>query len=60
MLPEHPNKATKRRGPTRYPGIVKAASALGVSRIHLWYVLTSQRQSPKLQQRYAALKRDAA
>jgi 16S rRNA U1498 N3-methylase RsmE len=59
MLREHRRKSSKKRGPTRYPGIVRHASQLGVSRIHLWYVLTGQRDSKPLLRRYHELKEAA-
>jgi hypothetical protein len=37
----------------RFPGIVKHAAHLGVSRIHLYYVLIGERRSPRIE-RYAA------
>lgn len=40
----------------RFPGIVAAARRLGVSRVHLYYVLRGDRKSPGLQRRYEALK----
>ena len=36
----------------RFPGISQAARTLGVSRTHLWYVLTGRRQSRSLLARY--------
>jgi len=33
----------------RYPGIVAAARELGVSRIHLYYVLRGERKSPRIE-----------
>lgn len=60
MLRERTNKASKNRGPTKYRGIVRDATELGVSRIHLWYVLTGQRESIPLLKRYRELKRKAA
>lgn len=33
----------------RFPGIVARARALGVSRIHLYYVLTGERRSPRIE-----------
>jgi hypothetical protein len=44
----------------RFPGIVAQARALGVSRIHLWYVMTGRRDSNPLMRRYRALKRAQA
>ncbi len=43
-----------RRGPTRFPRIGAACTALGCSRTHLYYVLTGQRQSRSLLRRYEA------
>ena len=40
------------RRKTRFPHIGKACEELGVSRTHLYYVLTGQRKSPKLLRRY--------
>lgn len=37
------------RGRTRFPGIVEHARALGVSRIHLYFVLTGVRRSPRIE-----------
>lgn len=39
----------------RYPGIVKHAAMLGVSRQHLWLVLHGRRQSLRLMDRYNQL-----
>jgi hypothetical protein len=39
----------------RYAGISKHAQELGVSRIHLWYVLEGRRESRRLKERYHAL-----
>ena len=39
----------------RFPGIVRDSQILGVSRIHLYFVLTGVRKSPLLN-RYRALK----
>jgi hypothetical protein len=51
-------KATNRkgRGPTRFPTIGRDAAALGVTRWHLWKVLTGERQSAALSRRYRDLK----
>lgn len=46
-----------RRGKTRFPGIEKDAKFLGVSRVHLWSVLTGKRTSARLTKEYAALKK---
>lgn len=40
-------KAAIRR--IRFPGIVKLAGELGVSRIHLYYVLNGERRSPRIE-----------
>ena len=37
---------------TRFPGICAAASALGVNRIHLYLVLSGQRESRRLMARW--------
>lgn len=37
-----------------YPGITRAATDLGVSRIHLWKVLTGERESKPLMARWHA------
>jgi hypothetical protein len=44
-----------RRGETRFPGIKRHAQELGVSRPHLFMVLTGQRVSSSLEKKYAAL-----
>lgn len=59
MLRQHSERSKTKRGPTKYPGIVRDASALGVTRIHLWLVLTGRRESRSLTARYAALKKAA-
>lgn len=33
----------------RFPGIVQLARELGVSRIHLYYVLNGERRSPRIE-----------
>lgn len=44
----------------RFPGIVSAASKLGVSRIHLWYVLRGVREDTRdFVRRYRKLAREA-
>lgn len=50
-LPE-PSEQKKKRA-VRFPGIVAHARALGVSRIHLYYVLIGERRSPRIEA-YAA------
>jgi hypothetical protein len=37
---------------TRFPGICEDAKALGVSRSHLYFVLTGQRKSPRIEEYY--------
>lgn len=54
------NLQRPRRGATRFPGIVKDAARLGVNRIHLYLVLTGQRESRPLLRRYTELKRGGA
>ncbi len=49
-----------RRGPTRFPRIGAACKALGVSRTHLYYVLTGARRSPRLLRRYQSFAARAA
>jgi hypothetical protein len=44
-----------KRGKTRFPGIVWQASALGVTRHHLYQVLTGTRPSRSLIRRYEEL-----
>lgn len=44
----------------RYHGIVADARSLGVSRVHLWFVLSGRRRSLSLLRNYHALKRQAA
>jgi hypothetical protein len=46
MLREH--RAKSKRA-IRFHGIVNHAKALGVSRIHLYYVLTGVRRSPRIE-----------
>lgn len=53
MLREHATRRgvktqTGRRG-TKFPGIVAAARDLGVSRIHLYYVLIGERESKRIE-----------
>lgn len=48
MLREHEQKRTPNKR-TRFPGIVRAAKGLGVSRIHLYYVLIGERRSPRIE-----------
>jgi hypothetical protein len=44
----------------KFKGITKDASALKISRAHLWMVLTGHRASKILSARYKALKKEAA
>lgn len=44
-----------RRGETRFPGIKRHAEELGVTRPHLWQVLTGSRSSASLLSKYKAL-----
>lgn len=44
----------------RFPNIVSDAKSLGVSRIHLYFVLSGRRESPGLLRRYHDLKKGAA
>jgi hypothetical protein len=37
---------------TRFPGICEDAKALGVSRSHLYFVLTGERKSPRIEEYY--------
>lgn len=41
---------------TVIPGIVRDAQRLGVSRYHLWAVLSGRRESPRLMARYGLMK----
>ena len=59
MLRKQRRKGKPKRGPTKYPGIVRDATGLGVTRVHLWLVLEGQRESLLLKRRYAALKKAA-
>jgi hypothetical protein len=43
------------RNPVRFPGIVRHARQMKVSRMHLYLVLTGQRTSHRLLRRYRAL-----
>lgn len=43
----------------RFPGICAAARELGVTRVHLYLVLTGQRESRNLTARYRALMKHA-
>ncbi len=52
------NKKLKRR--VMFPGIASHAEKLGVSRVHLWRVLSGQRQSGVLMAQYQQLIRKEA
>ena len=43
QLPKH-----KRKGPTRFPGIMKFTREQGLERTHVWRVLNGERRSPRL------------
>jgi len=58
MLRDTPRKRIKNRA--KFPGIVAAARALGVTRIHLYLVLSGKRESKSLRKRYRELKRNGA
>lgn len=45
------------RRKTRFSGIVRAARNLGVTREHLYLVITNRRNSPRLAARYLKLMR---
>lgn len=47
------------KNPTQFPGISRDAEALGVTRTHLWLVLSGRRQSRRLMRRYKLLKEEA-
>lgn len=49
-----------RQNRVRFPGIIRDAKRLNVSRIHLYLVLTGQRTSHRLLRRYQALNKPAA
>lgn len=49
----------KKRGPTKFQGIVADAKNLGVTYSHLWRVLKGHRKSPLLA-KYRALQADKA
>lgn len=57
MKRELRNPPKTRRGETRFPGIKRHAETLGVSRPHLFLVLTGQRKSASLLRRYRELMR---
>jgi len=53
-------KREKRKRRVQFPGICTHAALLGVSRVHLWQVLSGRRVSGSLMQRYLELKRKEA
>ena len=57
MVATPPGRTQKKRGRTQFPGIVEDARSLGVSRVHLFLVLTGQRTSKGLLNRYKAFQR---
>ena len=52
-------KANGKREVRRFPGITRDAAELGVTRVHLWKVLTGRRSSLSLTRRYSELKENA-
>jgi len=61
MLHETMTQSERKRGGKyprvrRFPGICLDAESLGVSRVHLYLVLTRQRRSASLLRRYRKLK----
>ena len=55
---ERPKRKPKKRGATRFPGIVEDARALGCHRNTLFRALTGQWRLPGLVGRYKELKRN--
>lgn len=55
MLRRLTAKSEKQRRKIRFPGIVAHAEKLGVNRSHLYRVLTGERPSPSLFERFQAL-----
>jgi hypothetical protein len=47
MLRQH--RQGRQGGRVRFPGICEHARRLGVNRIHLYYVLTGARRSPRIE-----------
>lgn len=47
----------KQKHVIRFKGITADAASLGVTREHLWRVLTDRRESPGLLKRYSKLKK---
>ena len=56
MLPGHERESESKRR-VRFPGICEDAFRLGVSREHLYRVLTGERKSKSLLKRYTEMKR---
>ena len=56
MLRQLRRKEKPKRGPTKYPGIIRDAMELDVTQSHLWRVLQGERHSPGLLDRYRGLK----
>lgn len=56
---KHTHKAARRSGPAKFPGIAGDARTLGVSRTHLYLVLSGKRSSARLLKRYLKLRRAA-
>ena len=62
QFPDVTRNMSKKESPkkvTRFHGIVGHAERLGVSRIHLWLVLSGRRQSRSLLKRYRKIKEAA-
>lgn len=59
-MPKHTPKAKPRTGKAKFPGITADAKALGVTRPHLFLVLTGKRQSVRLLAAYKQLQKAAA
>lgn len=61
MMPQHAEKhdtkIRRRRGDTKYPGIVEAARVLKVNRSHIYRVLEGERRSPRVEAYFARLKK---
>jgi hypothetical protein len=51
------NKKSEQKRNVRFPGICAAAKALGVTREHLYRVLTGERHSASLSRRYHSLQK---
>ncbi len=59
-MSKHTPKKKPRSGQARFPGIAGHARSLGVSRTHLYLVLTGQRKSVRLTTAYERLTARAA